>query len=142
MDGVTQVLVVDDFPSFREWVSSVLQNEPLLRVIAYATDGIEAVRKAQELRPGLIILDIGLPKLNGMEAARLILKASPAPKIIFLSQECSADVASEAIRLGASGYVVKARAAKELLKAIRAVLAGKRYISKGVSLQQPMPKGC
>ena len=132
VDGVTRILVVDDFPPFRGWASSVLQDEPALLVIAYAADGIEAVQKAEELRPGLIILDVGLPKLNGMEAARLILKASPACKIIFLSQECSADIVSEAIRLGASGYVVKAHAAKELLKAIRAVLEGKRYVSKGL----------
>ena len=132
MDGVTDILVVDDFQPFRTWVFSELQSEPAWRVIADATDGIEAVQKAQELRPELIILDIGLPRLNGIEAARLILRANPAPKIIFLSQECSADVVAEAIRLGASGYVVKAHAGDELLKAIRAVLQGKQYVSRGL----------
>ena len=118
-------------PSGRGFLRS-LQNEPAWKVISEATDGIEAVQKAQELRPDLIILDVGLPKLNGIEAARLILKAGPSSKIIFLSQECSADVVSEAMRLGASGYVVKARAGDELLNAIRTVLQGKRYVSKGV----------
>jgi CheY-like chemotaxis protein len=133
VDGVTRILVVDDFQPFRTWVSSELQNEPAWRVVADATDGVEAVQKAQELRPELIILDIGLPKLNGIETARLILSENPAPKIIFLSQECSADVVSEAIRLGASGYVVKAHAGDELMKAIRAVLQGKRYVSRGLA---------
>jgi DNA-binding NarL/FixJ family response regulator len=130
--GVTRILVVDDFQPFRAWVTSVFQSEPAWRVIGDASDGIEAVQKAQELRPDLIILDVGLPRLNGIEAARLILKASPASKIVFLSQECSAEVVSEAIRLGASGYVVKTRAGEELLKALRAALQGKRYVSKGL----------
>jgi DNA-binding NarL/FixJ family response regulator len=132
VDGVTRILVVDDFQPFRTWVSSELKNEPAWRVIAHATDGVEAVQMAEELRPELIILDIGLPRLNGIEAARLILRANPAPKVIFLSQESSADVVSEAIRLGASGYVVKAHAGDELLKAVRAVLQGKRYVSTGL----------
>jgi DNA-binding NarL/FixJ family response regulator len=129
---ITRILVVDDFHSFRAWVSSVLQNEPLLQVIAEASDGLEAVQRAQTVRPDLIILDVGLPELNGLEAARIILKALPNVIIVFLSQECSVDVVSEAIRLGALGYVAKARAGAELLKAIQTVLQGKRYLSQGL----------
>jgi CheY-like chemotaxis protein len=129
---ITRILVVDDFHSFRAWVSSVLQNEPLLQVIAEASDGLEAVQRAQTARPDLIILDVGLPELNGLEAARIILKALPNVIIVFLSQECSVDVVSEAIRLGALGYVAKVRAGAELLKAIQTVLQGKRYLSQGL----------
>jgi DNA-binding NarL/FixJ family response regulator len=82
-----------------------------------------------ELKPDLILLDIGLPTLNGLEAARQIRKLVPESKIIFLSQESSADVVQEALRIGARGYVVKVRAATGLLTAVEAVISGKRYVS-------------
>src|ERR1700730_19303197 len=87
------VLVVDDHKSFRRFVCSTLGQTPDLQVIGEASDGLEAVQKAQELQPELIVLDIGLPTLNGIEAARRIRKLAPESKIIFLSQESSADVA-------------------------------------------------
>jgi DNA-binding NarL/FixJ family response regulator len=127
------VLVVDDFKPFRVLVSSLLQNKPRLKIIAAVSDGLEAVQKAKELHPNLILLDIGLPKLNGMAAARQIREASPNSKILFLSQETSADVVEEAIRLGALGYVAKAKAGTELLMAIEAVLSGKQFISSGLA---------
>jgi DNA-binding NarL/FixJ family response regulator len=94
-----------------------------------ASNGIEAVQKALELKPDLIIMDIGLPSLNGLEAARKILKSISESKIIFLSQESSADVVREAMNLGAWGYVVKAKARAELLAAVETVISGKKFVS-------------
>jgi DNA-binding NarL/FixJ family response regulator len=104
-----RVLVVDDFERFRRFVCSTLGKRRDLQVIGEASDGLEAVRKAEELKPDLIVLDIGLPTLNGIEVARRIREFCPECKILFLSQASSADVAQEAISLGAMGYVVKAR---------------------------------
>lgn len=111
-----KVLVVDDFVPFRRVICSVLHEREL--EICEASDGLEAVQKAEELKPDLILLDIGLPKLNGIEAARQIRKLSPASKIIFLSPESSVDVMREALNTGACEYIVKTRAARELRSAL------------------------
>jgi DNA-binding NarL/FixJ family response regulator len=128
-----RVLVVDDYQPWRRFVSSELQKRPELQVICEVSDGLDAVHKAQELRPDLILLDIGLPTLNGMEAARQIRKFDTKPKIIFLTQESSPDIMQEALSLGAEGYLVKACAATELLTAVEAVLRGKEFVSSGVA---------
>jgi DNA-binding NarL/FixJ family response regulator len=119
------ILVVDDFEPWRQQVCSMLHTRVELRVIAEAAEGLEAVQKAARLKPDLILLDIGLPTLNGIEAARQIRKLAPASKIIFVTQESSADVLKEAIRLGACGYVVKAKASTDLLTAVEAAIQGK-----------------
>jgi CheY-like chemotaxis protein len=106
----------------------MLQTQPELQVIGEVTDGLEAVQKAQDLQPDLILLDIGLPKLNGIEAARRIRKLSPKSKILFVSQESSADLVQEALRTGACGYVVKTDAGSELLTAVSAVLRGENFV--------------
>ena len=124
--SVFRVLVVEDHEPFRRCVCSILELRPELEIICTVSDGLEAVQKAEELRPDLILLDIGLPTLNGMEAARRIRRLSPESKILFLSQESSADVVEEAFRVGAMGYVTKVRVASELLNAVEAVCQGKR----------------
>jgi DNA-binding NarL/FixJ family response regulator len=128
-----RVLVVDDYEPFRRFVCATLGQWADFQVICEASDGLEAVQKAEELQPDLIVLDIGLPKLNGIEAARRIRKLAPESKIIFLSQESSADVVQEALSLGALGYVVKAHAGSELLAAVEAVLQGRQFVSSGLS---------
>jgi DNA-binding NarL/FixJ family response regulator len=127
-----RVLVVDDFEPFQRFVRSMLGKRPELQVICEVADGLEAVQKAQELQPDLILLDIGLPTLNGIEAARQIRRLAPESKIIFLTQEPSADVVHEALRLGAAGYVLKIRAGSELLAGVEAVLQGKQFVSSGL----------
>lgn len=127
-----QILVVEDFEPYRTFVSSLLKEKSGFRVICEVSDGLQAVKKAQELNPDLILLDIGLPGLNGIEAARQILKITPESKIVFLTQETSAEVVREALNVGAYGYVVKSQAGKELLGAIEAALQGKRFISRGL----------
>jgi DNA-binding NarL/FixJ family response regulator len=105
-----RALVVDDYEPFRRFICSTLRKRPELRIVGEVSDGLEAVQRAEELQPDLIVLDIGLPSLNGIEAARRIRKLSPKSKILFVSQESSADVVQEALSLGALGYVVKAHA--------------------------------
>jgi DNA-binding NarL/FixJ family response regulator len=128
-----RILVVDDYEPFRRFVCATLRKSPELLVIGEASDGLEAVQKAEELQPDLIVLDIGLPTLDGIEAARRIRKLSPESKIVFMSQESSADVVQEALALGALGYVVKAHAGSEVLAAVEAVLENRQFISGGLS---------
>jgi DNA-binding NarL/FixJ family response regulator len=110
-----------------------LQKQPELQIIGEVTDGFEAVQKAQQLQPDLILLDIGLPTLNGIETARRIRALSPKSKILFVSENRSWDIAEEALRTGAGGYVVKSDAAGELLPAVNAVLGGKRFVSSSLA---------
>jgi DNA-binding NarL/FixJ family response regulator len=124
-----RVLVVEDFAPFRQFTRSTLGERADLQVICEVADGLEAVQKAEELKPDLILLDIGLPTLNGIEAARQIRKLAPESKIIFLTRESSADVVQEAFGLGAWGYVVKTRAGSNLLAAVEAVLMEKQFVS-------------
>ena len=126
---LVRILVVDDFGSIRQFVCATLGKRQHLQVVGEASDGLEAIQKAVELKPDLILLDIGLPTLNGLEAARQIRKLVPESKLIFLSLESSADVVQEALRIGARGYVVKVGAATGLLTAVEAVISGKRYVS-------------
>jgi DNA-binding NarL/FixJ family response regulator len=124
-----RVMVVEDFESFRRFVCSKLESRPELQVVCEASDGLEAVRRAVELKPHLILLDIGLPTLSGIEAARRIRGLAPESKIIFSTQETSPDIVQEAMRLGAWGYVFKSHAERHLLLAIDAVLSGKQFVS-------------
>jgi DNA-binding NarL/FixJ family response regulator len=123
-----RILVVEDFEPWRRLISSMLEKEPHLNIICEVSDGLEAVQKAKELHPDLILLDIGLPKLNGIEAARQIRRSTPKCKILFLSQESSAPVVREALRFGA-GFVVKAEAGRELVSAVKAVVRGELFLS-------------
>ncbi len=121
--------MVDDYEAWRRFVCSMLQRYPTLQVVGDLSDGLAAVQQAQRLQPDLVLLDIGLPGLNGIEAARLIRQVSPKSKILFLSEQNSQDIAEEALQTGALGYVVKSDAARELLPAVEAVLRGSRFIS-------------
>jgi DNA-binding NarL/FixJ family response regulator len=128
-----RVHVIEDYEPFRRFICSTLRKRSGLQIVGETADGLEAVQKAEELQPDLIVLDIGLPSLNGIEAARRIREFSPESKILFVSQESSGDVVQEALALGALGYVVKTHAGSELLAAVGAVLGGTQYISSGLS---------
>lgn len=125
--------MVDDYEPWRRFVSTTLQKQPELHIVGEVTDGFEAVQKAQQLQPDLILLDIGLPTLNGIEVARRIRQLSPKSKILFLSENRSWDIAEEALSTGAGGYVVKSDAVGELLPAVEAVLQGKRFVSASLA---------
>ena len=122
--------MVDDYKPFRQFLASSLQNTSCVYVCSEASDGLEAVQKAEELQPDLILLDIGLPNLNGIEVARRIRKVSPGSKVLFVSQESSTDAVQEALGTGAQGYVVKTDAGSELLEGVNAVLRGERFVGR------------
>jgi len=124
-----QVMVVEDFQPFRQFICSKLEQRSQLQLVCEVFDGLEAVQKAIQLMPHLILLDIGLPTLNGIEAARRILEHSPESRIIFWSQETAAEIVQGAMRLGAWGYVFKAHAERDLLLAIETVMSGNRFVS-------------
>jgi DNA-binding NarL/FixJ family response regulator len=127
-----RVLVVDDFEPWRQQVCSILGARPELRVVAEAADGLEAVQKAEELKPDLIVLDMGLPSLDGLEVANRIGRVAPGTKIIFVTQNSDKDLVRRALNNGALGYVLKTDAASELLTAVAAVLGGDRCLSRGI----------
>lgn len=127
-----RVLVADDFEPFRRVVCSILGKRQDLQVICEVSDGLAAVRKAQELKPDLILLDLGLPTLHGFAAARQIRQLAPESKILFLSIEFSQDLVEEAFRSEALGYVSKARVGSDLLAAVEAVLKGRHFVSDRV----------
>jgi DNA-binding NarL/FixJ family response regulator len=127
-----RILVVDDFEVWRREVLLLLQARPQWQIIAKVSDGSEAVHKARDLKPDLILLDIGLPKLNGIEAARRIRQLSPGSKMIFLSQSNDRDIVRAALGAGALGYVRKTDAGSELLPAVDAVLRGEQFVSSSL----------
>jgi DNA-binding NarL/FixJ family response regulator len=143
-----RVLVVEDYEPFRRFICSALGKKSNLPIVGEVSDGLEAVLQVQELRPDLILLDIGLPTLNGIEAARRIRELSPNSKILFVSQESSAEIVEETFRVGALGYVSKTRAGVDLLAAVESVCQGRRFVSEGLAelvppelaRQQPTPR--
>jgi len=128
-DKSVRILIVDDFKDWRRQVLSLFQARPEWQVIAEAADGLQAIQKAEELKPDLIVMDIGLPKLNGIEAARQIQQLSPSSKILFLSQNNDLDVVRAALSTGL-GYIQKTDVRSDLLPAIEAALQGRQFVSQ------------
>ena len=126
------IVVVDDYQPWRDHVCSILPQWLDSPLITESRDGLEAVHRAEELQPDLILLDVGLPGLNGIEAAQCILEASPHSKILFVSEDRSPEIAAEGLRIGARGYITKSNAASELWPAIQAVLGGEVFLGKGI----------
>ena len=115
------ILIVDDFEPWRNHIRSFLEQRPGFKIVGEAADGIEGVEKAAELQPDLILLDIGMPRLNGLEAAERIRKVSPRSKLLFVSVEKSAEVVEAALSVGAQAYIWKEEIASKLLPAIDAL---------------------
>jgi DNA-binding NarL/FixJ family response regulator len=126
---IARVLVVEDYEDWRNQVRFLLRLRQELQVVCEASDGLVAVQKAEELKPDLVLLDIGLPGLNGIEVARRMRLVSPNSKIVFLTTENSSDVKQVAFSTGAQGFVNKGRAVSELLPAIDAVLQGEQFVT-------------
>lgn len=128
-----RVLVVDDYQPWHGFVLHILKEQSEFEVVGCVCDGLVAVQQAEQLQPDLILLDIGLPTLNGIEAATRIREISPISKILFVSENHSVDVAEKALSTGAGGYVVKSDGASDLLAGIKAVLKGKRFVSASMA---------
>lgn len=123
-----RTLIAEDYEAFRQHLRSMLLEKTQYVIVSEVSDGLEAVRQAEELQPDLVVLDLSLPTLNGMEAGRRIRRLSPNSKIVFLSQESSREVMLGAFAIGALGYVLKSEAA-ELPVALETVMKGMQFIS-------------
>ena len=113
---------MDDYEPWRQFLRSAFRKRTELEIVGESSDGLQAIQIAQELKPDLMLLDLGLPTIDGIETARRIRKVLPRSKILFLSQESSPEIVQEALSTGARGYVVK-QSLNELLKAVTAALA-------------------
>ena len=131
-----RILVVEDFQPFRRLICTALQRRAEFQTIE-AADGLEAVQKAAELQPNVVLLDINLPKLHGFEVAKQIHSLAPHARLLFVSQESSPDIVRKALSLGANGYVQKLSAGTDLLPAIDAALGGKRFVSSSLAFTEP-----
>jgi DNA-binding NarL/FixJ family response regulator len=129
---ILRVLIVEGHEPMRKFIAIKLRGKLQLRIVAEVAGGVDAVQKAEELRPDLIVMDVGLPRLDGIEATRHIQKVHPKSKILFVTENCSPDVAEEALRSGGLGYVLKSNAEEHLLPAVDAVLRSKWFISFGL----------
>jgi DNA-binding NarL/FixJ family response regulator len=128
-----RVLLADDHAVVREGLRMVLDARPDLEVVGEAGDGREAVRLVAELEPDVVVMDIAMPELNGIEATRRILDSGSPPRVIVLSMHSQTEYVFRALQAGASGYLVKETVATEVVDAIRAVRRGRRYLSQTIS---------
>lgn len=124
--------MVEDHDPFRRHICSTLETSSLLQVVGTADDGPKAVQQAAILQPDIILLDIGLPGINGLDVARQVGEICRQTRVIFLTQESSAEVVEQAFSVGALGYIVKANAGSEVFAAIKAVTKGERFLSRGL----------
>ncbi len=136
-----RILIADDFEDWRRQVRLLLRVRTEWQVIAEASDGREAIQRSEELKPDLVLLDIGLPKVNGIEAARRIRQLSPRSKIVFLSLYDWLDEVQAALSTDAMGYVLKTDSLRELVPAVDAVLQGKQFVSSSLRASSS-PIGC
>src|ERR1700720_3110991 len=122
-----RILVADDHPVVRHGLRTLLNSNPKWKVVGEAEDGLEAVEKTSRLRPDLVILDVSMPKMNGLEVCRRIRKSVPESEVLFATQHDSQQMMREALAAGARGYVVKSNAARDLLAAVAAVSQHKSF---------------
>ena len=124
-----RVLLADDYEPFRRCVSSLFLKHPGWKIIAEVSDGLEAVKKAQELNPDLVLLDLLLPTINGVEAANRIRQTAPATKIIFITAYQDSELMQTVFRNQAEGYILKWEVMRDLFPAVEAALNGRKFVS-------------
>jgi DNA-binding NarL/FixJ family response regulator len=125
-----RILLVDDFGPFRELASLLLEKHARYKIVAEAADGRDGVQKARESKPDLVVLDMDLPFLNGIEVARQIRRCCPDTAILFVTANDDPELVREALRAGAQGYVLKFDTVVDLVEATKAVLSGKQFVSR------------
>jgi DNA-binding NarL/FixJ family response regulator len=130
--SLIRLLIVDDVEFWRP-VYSKLESDPSFLIVFQASDGLKAVEAAERVQPTVVLLDIGLPGLNGLEAGGWIRRVAPAAKIVFVTMENDPDIVEAARQLGAWGYVLKSDADRELVAAIHSVVRGDKYLSRSLA---------
>jgi len=140
---VYTILIADDHDIIRQGLKSILEQRPEYKVIGEAQDGEEALEKAEKLKPGILLLDISMPKISGLDIIAQVTRRSPATKIIMVSVHKMSAYILKAFKSGVSGYLIKENAAEELLLALSRVCAGKTYLSPTASefLVEQITKG-
>jgi len=128
-----RVLIADDHPILRDGLSHVLETDPQIEIVGSADNGRQAVRQALKLRPDVVILDISMPDMNGIEAARQLRERDPNIRILILSMHLTPEYVFHALRAGVHGYVLKASVSQDIIEAVFAVQAGRRFLSPGVA---------
>jgi DNA-binding NarL/FixJ family response regulator len=131
--SATQILVVDDFLPWQRFVLELFASQHDLQIGAVAADGLDAVQKAKEMHFNLILMDLGLPGMNGIEATRQIRILSPRSKILFVSEHSGLEFVKAAFDVGASGYVLKSDSYSDLIPGARTVLLGQQYVSQSLA---------
>lgn len=129
-----RVLVVDDYAPWMHFITVALALKPEIKVVGEAQDGLTAIQKVVELKPDLVVLDIGLPDMSGIQVARRILELAPTVRILFLTENTTPEVVRAALLTGAQGYVVKSFAARELLPALEALLLDCYFVSAAAAI--------
>jgi DNA-binding NarL/FixJ family response regulator len=132
-EHLIRVLLVDDHTILREGIRSLLADEPEIVVVGEAADGEEAVARVAELEPDVVLMDMVMPKMNGLEATRLIREASPSTKVLILSMYDDDEYVQQVIQAGAAGYLLKGVAAEDLIRGIREVHAGSSFLNPAVA---------
>jgi DNA-binding NarL/FixJ family response regulator len=128
-----RIVIVDDHQLLREGLKSLLEGEPDMEVVGEAENGHESVRLVKQLKPDLVVMDVGMPGLNGMDATRQVLADNPGVKVLALSMHTDRRFASGMLQAGASGYLLKDAAYDELIRALRTVAGGKTYLSSAIT---------
>ena len=131
--SLVRVLVVEDYDLFRSFICSTLGERAELQLVGEVADGLEAVQKAKELQPDLILMDLSLPGMNGIEATRQIRILSSGSRILFLSEHADSSLIQAALDAGACGYILKSDSGSDLIVGIRAVLLGQLFVSRSLT---------
>jgi DNA-binding NarL/FixJ family response regulator len=133
MSKQLRILIADDHPIFRRGLCDVIETDAGLRVVGQASDGETALRLVEEHHPDIVIFDVHMPKLTGMQAARKLIASQPATRVVLLTMHEDEDLLNEALQLGVHAYVLKENAVEELVRAVRAVASGQTFISATLS---------
>ena len=136
-----RVLIADDHAMMRDGLKALLSASPDISVIAEVSNGGDAVRRAQELKPDVVLMDIAMPDLNGIEAARMLRDKCPGARVVILSMHSSSEHVFRAFEAGAAGYLLKESAGTEADAAVRAVHGGRRYLSRAIAALAQAPAG-
>ena len=129
---MVKIMVVDDFKPWREFVPSIWKKRADFNLVGVAENGSEAIARCQEFDPDIVLLDLGMPDLDGMEVLQ-VLRTKSSARVIIVSNESASDIVEEALRLGAAGYVLKTDAGRDLLPAIDRALKGEKFTSSGLT---------